>query len=145
MKKSNDHHQFDGLSCEEAQRSIAWLLDDELEAEQAREVEEHVLACSSCRAVSLREGRVRLAVRRVAETQRAPDSLRSRVGKTINHARRRERALERTWPAVTAAAVLASFVWQGATGNAGAQDLEEAAVRHARNLPMDVIAGDCGK
>jgi anti-sigma factor RsiW len=40
---------------------------------------------------------------------------------------------------------LASFIWQGATGQAEAQDLEEAAVRHSRNLPMDVVAGDLVK
>lgn len=143
--KSADHHSPDGLSCEEAQRSIAWLLDDELDTEQAREVEAHLRACSACDEVLQREGRLRLAVRRVAESDGAPESLKARVGRTIDRERRYQRTLQRTWPAVTAAAVLASFIWQGATGNAGAQDLEEAAVRHARNLPMDVIAGECGK
>ncbi len=113
-----------------------------LDSHQASELEAHLHECDGCRAVLEREGQLRLAVRKAAEADRAPDSLRSKVVKVCEREKRRNKMVQRTWPAVSAAAVLASLIWQGATGEVAAQDLEEAAVRHARNLPMDVIAGD---
>lgn len=133
------------MQCDEVARAIPWLLDEELDSQQTAEVEAHLHGCPDCRVELQREGQLRLAVRRAGELEECPDSLRSKIGSTCARERRRHLAWQRTWPAVSAAAILASFIWQGTTGNAEAQDLEEAAVRHARNLPMDVVAGDLGR
>lgn len=130
------------LPCEEVKGAIPWLLDDELDPAHAIEIEAHLQECSSCRAVLEREGRMRVLLRRTAEEVRAPESLRRRVLATLQHERRRQHVAYRVWPAAMAAAVLLSFVWQGSTGALADEDLEEAAVRHARHLPMDVVAGE---
>lgn len=134
-----------GLKCEEVRGLIPWLLDEELEPQQASEIEAHLSECAACRLVLHREGQLRLTVRRSSEAVCCSTELRARVLRTVGRERRRQQVIHRVWPAATAAAVLFSFVWQGATGTLSAQDLEEAAVRHARNLPMDVVAGDLDK
>jgi hypothetical protein len=71
----------------------------------------------------------------------APASLR----RTMRDAIERERSAQsptvwRMVPAAAAAAVLLAFAWHGGSSRAG--DLEAAAERHARDLPMDVVAAD---
>ncbi len=142
MSSASDNRM---MTCDEVKRAIPWLLDEELDSQQGAEVEHHIHGCPQCRTDLQREGQLRLAVRRAGEVVECPDSLRFKVSRACARERRRHLAWQRTWPAVSAAAILASFIWQGTTGNAEAQDLEEAAVRHARNLPMDVVAGDLVK
>lgn len=133
------------MMCDEVKRAIPWLLDEELDSQQVAETEDHLRACPQCRTELQREGQLRLAVRRAGEQDECSDQLRNKIGKICAREKRRHLAWQRTWPAVSAAAILASFIWQGTTTQAEALDLEEAAVRHARNLPMDVVAGDLVK
>jgi anti-sigma factor RsiW len=133
------------FECDEIRGAIPWLLDEELDPQQVHEVEGHLAKCGPCREVLKREGNLRLALRRVAAESCVSSDLRARISRTCGRERRRHQVIHRVWPAATAAAVLFSFIWQGATGTLSAQDLEEAAVRHARNLPMDVVAGDLDK
>jgi anti-sigma factor RsiW len=129
------------LPCDEIQRCIPWLLDDELDPEQSLEVEAHLGACATCRALLAREGQLRLVLRRAAASVAVPLSLRNRIHEAMERERRGATGWSKTWPAVAAAAILLSFIWKG--GNGGLPgDLEELARRHARDLPMDVVAPD---
>ena len=132
------------LSCEEIQRSIPWLLDDELDAEQSLEVEAHLGTCGDCRAQLERQGHLRLALRRAAASIAVPVSMRVRIHDVMERERRAQTGWNKAWPAVAAAAILLSFIWKGASGGF-AGDLEELALRHARDLPMDVVAPDAGE
>lgn len=133
--------RWNDLSCEEAQRSIPWFLDDELDPEQALEIESHLEGCASCRYVLESEGRLRLALRRAADSIAAPARLRRRLNEAIANERRRSNPWLRRWPAVAAAAVLLVFLWKG-TNPGGTEELNEAAAFHARNLPLDVSTDD---
>lgn len=130
------------LPCDEIQRSIPWLLDDELDAEQSLEVEAHLGACAACRALLEREGRLRLVLRRAAASVAVPVSLRSRLHEAMERERRGQSGWSKAWPAVAAAAILLSFIWKGGSGGVMTGDLDELALRHARDLPMDVVAPD---
>jgi anti-sigma factor RsiW len=130
------------MSCEETERAIPWLLDDELEAAMSLEVETHIGGCDACRAELEREGRLRLTLRRVTQQVQAPAALRRSVREAIEGERRRSTpSVWRAWPAVATAAVFAALIWKGAA--TGHLDLETAAAEgHARDLPMDVVAAD---
>jgi hypothetical protein len=71
----------------------------------------------------------------------AAPALRRSVREAIERERRGRSIAFRAWPAAAAAAILLAFIWKGASGSFGA-DLEDAAERHARDLPMDVVAAD---
>lgn len=129
------------LMCEEFERAIPWFLDDELDSEYAFEFEEHLGHCAHCRARLEAEGRLRLALRRASSTIAAPARLRARLNEAIEQEARARSSWSRRWPAAAAAAILLAFVWKGASGES-VEDLQEAAARHARNLPMDVVAAD---
>lgn len=131
-------------TCEEIQRSIPWLLDDELDAEQSLEIEAHLGACAACRAQLERQGQLRLALQRAAASIAVPVSLRNRIHDAMDRERRAQTVWNKAWPAVVAAAILLSFIWKGANGGL-ASDLDELAMRHARDLPMDVVAPDVGE
>jgi anti-sigma factor (TIGR02949 family) len=133
-----------GISCEEAERAIPWFLDDELEAELALEMEAHLGACSSCRLALEREGRLRLTLRRATQAVTAPAALRRQVREAIERERRHDSKVWRYWPAAAAAAALIALAGLGSGGGAPGE-LEATAERHARDLPMDVVAGDIGK
>ncbi len=131
------------MTCEEVERSIPFFLDDELETDLSLEVEAHVGACEQCRAVLQREGLLRVTLRRATMSLAAPASLRRSVRQSIE----RERAVQspsawRLVPATAAAVVLMVLVWHGGGSGRAGVDLEAAAERHARDLPMDVIAGN---
>jgi anti-sigma factor (TIGR02949 family) len=130
------------LRCEEVERAIPWLLDDELDPEYDLEVEAHLEKCDACRHQLESEGRLRNALRSAARSINAPSSLRRRLTEAIETERRRSTpSFTRYWPAAAAAAILLAFAIKGATGGADAE-LEQAAVRHAGDLPMDVVGAD---
>ena len=131
-------------TCEEIQRSIPWLLDDELDAEQSLEVEAHLGTCGACRAQLERQGHLRLALRRAAASIAVPVSLQNRLHDVMDRERRAQTGWNKAWPAVAAAAILLSFIWKGANGGL-TSDFEELATRHSRDLPMDVVAPDVGE
>lgn len=128
--------------CEEVRQWLPWLLDDELAPEQVVEVEAHLPGCSACRVVLEREGQLRLALRRSADRVVAPAALRRRLFEAIELEGRERSPAGRLVPAAVAAAVLVAFLWQGAADPGDASELEEVTVRHAGDLPMDVVAAD---
>ncbi len=136
--------RWNDLSCEETQRSIAWFLDDELDPEQALEMESHLEGCGACRALLESEGRLRLALRRAASSMTAPARLRRRLNEAMVHERRRSSPWVRRWPAVAAAAILLAFLWKGASPGES-DELIEAAAFHARNLPVMMETDDVEK
>ncbi|MEE8408365.1 MAG: zf-HC2 domain-containing protein [Myxococcota bacterium] len=128
-------------SCEEVQRAIPWLLDDELEAVQTLELEAHIDDCVACRSVLEAEGSLRQTLRRAGASVTAPSSLRRRVRNAIDGEKRRDSWVGQWMPAAAAAAILLSFIWRG--DSAGWEsEIDEVTRRHARNLPMDVVAAD---
>ena len=137
-------HRHTGMSCEEVQRVIPWLLDDELDPGYGLEVEDHLGECEACQAILQREGQLRTTLRRAVGSVAAPARLRRRLNEAIEAERGRAGRFSRLWPAAAAAAILLAFVWRGAVGGFSA-DLDEVAVRHALNLPMDVVAADANK
>ena len=130
-------------SCESVRQAIPWLLDDELGPEQSLEIEGHLEGCTECRAELEREGRLRVALRRVAVEVRAPASLRRRVRETMDRDRETKTRWHRLWPVAAAAMILSAFVWRGI--GTESNELFEAAERHGRNLPLDVVAADIGQ
>ena len=130
------------MPCEEVQRAIPWLLDDELDAQQSLEIEEHLSGCITCRSALEREGHLRLALRRAAASIAVPVSLRNRLRESMERERRLQSRWSKAWPAAVAVGILLSFIWKGTTGNL-ASDLDDLATRHARlDLPMDIVDAD---
>ena len=130
------------LPCVEVQRSIPWLLDDELDPEQSLEVEAHLGECAACRKSLEREGQLRVVLRRAADSVAVPVAVRERLHDLMERDRHaRTRGWSKALPAMAAAAILLSFIWKG-TSHGLAANLEDIALRHAGNLPMDVVASD---
>ncbi len=132
------------MRCDEAKRALVWLIDNELEPALSLELEAHVDTCGDCRAEFEHEGRLREMTRRAGAKITAPPSLRRNIREVLDAERGRGSRWMQLWPAMAAAAVLISFIWRGAGGPSigWAPELEEAAARHARNLPMDVVSAD---
>jgi anti-sigma factor RsiW len=123
---------------------MVWLLDDEIEPTLLLELEAHLNDCTGCRATLEREARLRDTVRRAVSTTVAPPALRHRIHDVLDRDRRGRTLLAQWWPAAAAAVVLVALMAKGGTGIA-LPDLDEAALRHARDLPLDVVAADVGQ
>jgi mycothiol system anti-sigma-R factor len=132
------------ISCEDARRAIPWLLDDEIEPAQVLEIEEHLNGCVSCRESLERESALRETVRRAVTRVTAPPRLRRSIREALDRERRRQNPLMQVWPAAAAAAILLALIWKGAVPTAALPELDEAAQRHARDLPLDVVAAEVG-
>ena len=134
------------MRCDDTERAIPWLLDDELQPDQVLALEAHLATCPTCRASYERESRLRLVVRRAGASVTAPPALRHRIRDLLDAEERRVTGFRPLVPAFAAVAILFAFIWRGAGGGLGwAPEIEEAAARHARNLPMDVVAADAGQ
>lgn len=131
------------MDCGEALRLLPFYLDDELHGLENDRLEHHLQRCGECAAQLEGEGRLRVALRQASETIHAPDRLRRRLDEALELERRRTHRGYRAWPAVAAALILGAFVWRGALINHG-DNLQEAALRHSHDLPMDVVAADMG-
>lgn len=130
------------LTCADSEPLLPFFLDDELDAEQALDVEAHLHACDDCRRQLQRQGRLRLALERAGEQITAPPRLHRRLHEALDQEERKQQRWVRLWPAFAAAAALMLFITR--TSNT-TEDMDEAASRHARNLPMDVEADDAGQ
>ncbi len=129
------------MDCTEAGMLIPLLLDDELDAEQSLRLEGHLDVCSHCQQELEREGELRLALRRAAERVVAPAALRARIADELSQSQTTERRWTR-WVPMAAAAVFMMFLGFEGLYPDTSRDLEAVTARHARNLPMDVAAGE---
>ncbi len=129
------------LSCDEARRAVTWLLDDEIEPTQMLELEEHLNGCEECRAALEHEATLRDTLRRAAAVVVAPPRLRRRVRELLDREERRRLPWVQYWPAAAAAAIFIALIVKGST-TPPLPELDEAALRHARDLPLDVVAAD---
>lgn len=71
------------MNCEEAKPLLHALLDGELDAGHAREVEAHVTGCPSCTLELAQYREMRTAMRRPSMRLAAPEALRSRIEAAI--------------------------------------------------------------
>jgi len=141
------------MDCAELARSTEALLDGELEEREAAEAAAHVSACEACR--SKVEGllRIRGAVREKLRAAlgpgsaegRAPASLRLRVHQALERERRPwwRRAVAPI-PIAAAAACAAGALLVLYTQGEGDPLADEVALRHMRNLPLEVTAASAG-
>lgn len=129
------------MSCENVRQAIVWFLDDELDAEGALELEAHLQRCRECRAFLQQQSALRDALRRAATDAQCPTHLRRAVRSQMAAEGPNRLLWLRMAPAVAAAAILGTFLWQG-NRDGLPTELREVARRHARNLPMDVVAAD---
>jgi mycothiol system anti-sigma-R factor len=74
------------MTCNEARARLEALLDGELDAAVAREVEAHLSGCASCREAYQRLERVRSALRAAVPREPAPAALRARVRESVRAA-----------------------------------------------------------
>ena len=131
-----ERHESEG--CSWVQRAIPWFLDGELDPQEALAIEGHVDTCDACRCELEREGALRMALRRAADSVHAPTRLRRSVRALVEAEVGHRRGVRRWWPAAAAAAILAAFVWHGF--GQPSDDVYAVAMNHRQNLPFDVVA-----
>lgn len=139
--------------CESIDTLSMAYLDDELAAEERREVELHLTECASCRGHLEAERAEHDLVRRKLAAPPAPDMLRARIGRMLDaEDAATARAGRRRWTRwllpgssiVAAAAAIAVFVGMPPAGehvNAVAQD---AVRQQMRSLPLEVQGPSTG-
>lgn len=118
-------------------------LDDEFGDADRTEVEAHLATCADCARKVHEESRFRTTLRARAQAASAeitaPAALRNRISMDVSSLHRRD-TLRRFVPYAAAAAVLvvAAGSYQVLRTPARRSFLEDAAARHAKNLPVEV-------
>jgi anti-sigma factor RsiW len=143
------------MDCTELERGVDAYLDGEFDARERAEADAHLAACSCCRALVERQGKIRDAVRaRLREAMappapagRAPEALRASIEKALARSRRPLwRRVLAPLPVATLAACAAGVVFVLVTH--GGHDLalvEEAVSKHHRSLPLEVSTASMGE
>lgn len=109
------------MSCYQAEEMLQYRLDNELDFAQSQQVDRHLTQCSSCRNALKQASSLRNALRRATENNRLPNTLRGRIGLSIERERRSSEQLSSLWPAVIASAILTCFIWHTRSPQAGLQ------------------------
>lgn len=133
--------------------SMAYL-DDELAAEERHELEAHLTECASCRATLEQERADRSMIRRALATPPAPDLLRAKLARALDHQDRVEtKEQRRRWSSyllptsaiMSAAAAIAVFISvQGPTPQKAASVAHDAVRQTSRSLPLEVQGASTG-
>jgi len=141
------------MDCAELARSAEALLDGEFDDRESAEAVAHLSSCEACRRKVEALGRARSAVREKLRAAigpssplgRAPASLRLRVHEALERERRPwwRRALAPI-PVSAAAACAAGALLVLYTQGEGAPLADEVALRHMRNLPLEVTTASAG-
>lgn len=141
------------MDCAELARSAEALLDGEFDEREAAEAAAHLSSCEACRRKVEALERDRSAVREklraalgpASEHGRAPDSLRVRVREALERERRPwwRRALAPV-PLAAGAACAAGALLVLSMQPGGDPLADEVALRHMRNLPLEVTAASAG-
>jgi len=129
-------------SCENIQRAIDWLLDDEIDSDTVSEIESHLSQCFTCREHLNDQAQLRQAVKLAGEQVIAPLNLRRNIQSLLAEEHPKT-SWQKLWPIAASILILMMFVWN--SSNHASRGLEQLALRHARNLPMDVQAADLGQ
>lgn len=141
------------LTCGEVERLVDPSLDGEFDGTDQAELERHLEACPSCRALAEQRGRTRAALRAtlrrtMGEGTRAgtaPAALRERVAAALDRSRAPlwRRALAPVPLATLAAAAAGVLVVLASHGGTDSL-VEEAVMKHARDLPLELSAATVG-
>lgn len=137
------------MTCGEVERLVDPWLDGELDGRDQAEVLRHYEACPPCRALAERRGRERALLRaKLREAMgpgtpagTAPEALRERLQAALDRPQRPlwRRALAPV-PLATLAAAAAGVLMVLATHAGTDPWVEEAVVKHARDLPLELSA-----
>ncbi|OJT22454.1 transmembrane regulator PrtR [Archangium sp. Cb G35] len=134
------------MTCQELDSILYPFLDGEFQPEERLEVEAHLTGCAECAQRVNMELRMRQSLRRAArhavESTRAPDALRARIQLGIRQEQRRDTQM--WWLRASAAAVvvlMAGGAWMALRPEQHQRFVEDAARRHARQLPVEVAGG----
>lgn len=140
--------------CQSIDTLAMALLDDELVAEERRELEVHLLECASCKQHVDAERAEHELVRAALVAPPAPDLLKARITRALDHEdREAARIVRRRWSqwllpgaaTIAAAAAIAMFVFvrppeQAATGTVA----REAVRQQTRPKPLEVQGASTG-
>ena len=142
-----------GMTCGEVERLVDPWLDGELDGRDQGEVLRHQEACPPCRAMAERRGRERALLRaKLREAMgpgtaagTAPEALRERLSAALGRppAPLWRRALAPV-PLATLAAAAAGVLVVLSTHGGTDPLVEEAAAKHARDLPLELSAATVG-
>jgi anti-sigma factor RsiW len=132
------------MTCQELERFLYPYLDGEFQPEERLEVEAHLSRCADCarrvHAEAQTQQGLRRAARHAVSNLRASDSLRSAVQNELR--REQRRAQQGWWMRASAAALVVVTVGGGWLATQDGQRkryyMEDAARRHARQLPAEV-------
>ncbi|MCY1077671.1 anti-sigma factor family protein [Archangium lansingense] len=134
------------MTCQELDSILYPYLDGEFQPEERLEVEAHLTGCAECAQRVNMEVRMQQSLRRAArqavETTRAPDALRARIQLGIRQEQRRD--TQAWWLRASAAAVVlvvAGGTWMALRPEQRQRFVDDAARRHARQLPVEVAGG----
>jgi anti-sigma factor RsiW len=129
------------MECRDTGRFSQLLLDDEIDAGDALELDTHLASCAACRAEvhaeSLRHEAIRARLREGQARVRAPADLAVRVRRDLAEVHAEARF---PWGRAMAAAVGVGMVAVLSVGSISAPDtrlVEEAVTRHSRHLPPE--------
>ncbi len=134
--------------CESIDTLSMAYLDDELAAEERRELEAHLTECSGCRSHVDAERADHALIARALAVPPAPDLLRARIARSLDGEDKAEQRAERTrWASyvlpgsaiIAAAAAIAVFVGVKPVETRDASAVASKAIRQInRQLPYDV-------
>jgi anti-sigma factor RsiW len=128
------------MICSELEPLIQAYVDGEIASSDAAELEGHLAGCPDCDARVSMERRERMALRQHLKASQtlAPDSVRNSVRASLQRERRRVMTTQLTrWGSVTLAIAAAYTVLFHTRSHVDIRLSEEAAMRHARLLPME--------
>ena len=140
------------MECRDIERSLDAYLDGEFDDRESAEAAAHLATCTPCRTLAERQERVREGMKRCLarafrDGVQAPPALRLRIVEAIAHERCPwwRRALSPV-PLGALAAAAAGVLFVLVTHGPAQPDrmVEEAARRHARDLPLEITAASVG-
>jgi len=141
--------------CQSIDTLAMAYLDDELVAEERRELELHVMECAGCRSHVEAERADLDLIRKALVAPPAPDLLKARIGRALDlEDKEAARAVRRKWSqwvlpgsaTIAAAAAILMFVFVrpvDRTENAGSV-AQEAVRQQSRAMPMEVQGASTG-
>ncbi len=124
------------MRCAEMQQRIGALADGELVEAEARDVEEHLRSCPTCRAAHERVLALRTALEQHAPPLAAPDRLRAAVQARLETAGiAARRPVSWRWLAAAAGLIAVIGTWQvAATVSSGRALADQVLASHVRSL-----------